>query len=106
MVIRVGAGRQAERAAIGRGSGTGRSELIDKAPGYIDDIEGWLDDTFGRARAARRALAGRPRNVGGCRVAVLNANGTVDIARGRALCPSPGYADLVTGGGRRLGDLR
>ncbi|MXV97200.1 MAG: AI-2E family transporter [Acidimicrobiaceae bacterium] len=34
-------------ALIGTALASETTYLIDKAPGYIDDIEGWLDDTFG-----------------------------------------------------------
>ncbi|MXZ53395.1 MAG: AI-2E family transporter [Acidimicrobiaceae bacterium] len=34
-------------ALVGTALASETTYLIDKAPGYIDDIEGWLDDTFG-----------------------------------------------------------
>ena len=34
-------------ALVGSALASETTYLIDKAPGYIDDIEGWLDDTFG-----------------------------------------------------------
>jgi len=33
-------------ALVGSALASETTNLIDKAPGYIDDIEGWLDDTF------------------------------------------------------------
>ena len=34
-------------AVVGTALASETNELIDKAPGYIDDIEGWLNDVFG-----------------------------------------------------------